>query len=107
MSTRVVHVKREPYDVYIGRPGVWGNTYSHRDGTDAIKVATREEAIEQYRADLWRQIESGELKLGDLAFLAGKTLGCWCAPQPCHGDVLARAAEWAADELQRRRAPRN
>lgn len=24
--------------------------------------------------------------------LAGKTLGCWCAPRPCHGDVLVRLA---------------
>jgi hypothetical protein len=23
-------------------------------------------------------------------------LGCWCAPLPCHGDVLAEAAEAAA-----------
>jgi len=24
-STRVVHCKKEPYDVYIGRPSKWGN----------------------------------------------------------------------------------
>ena len=23
------------------------------------------------------------------AELAGKAIGCWCAPQPCHADVLA------------------
>ena len=24
--------------------------------------------------------------------LRGKTLGCWCAPKPCHGDVLLEIA---------------
>ena len=28
--------------------------------------------------------------MGALSELRGKTLGCWCAPEPCHGDVLAR-----------------
>jgi len=25
---RIVHWKKEPYDVYIGRPGKWGNPYT-------------------------------------------------------------------------------
>lgn len=29
------------------------------------------------------------------AELAGRALGCWCAPQPCHADVLAEEA-WRA-----------
>ena len=24
----------------------------------------------------------------DLERLRGRTLGCWCAPEPCHADVL-------------------
>ena len=32
---RVVHCKKEPYDVYIGRPSKWGNPYSHKDNTKA------------------------------------------------------------------------
>ena len=45
---------------------------------------------------LWRRIEGGELAFADLATLSGKTLACWCVPEPRHGDVPARAAEWAA-----------
>jgi len=26
---RVVHCKREPYDVYIGRGSKWGNPFTH------------------------------------------------------------------------------
>jgi hypothetical protein len=25
--------------------------------------------------------------------LKGKTLGCWCKPLPCHGDLLAELAD--------------
>ncbi|MBX6723654.1 MAG: DUF4326 domain-containing protein, partial [Dactylosporangium sp.] len=25
--------------------------------------------------------------------LRGRVLACWCAPKPCHGDVLARLAD--------------
>ena len=26
----------------------------------------------------------------EIPLLAGKTLGCWCKPNPCHGDVLVK-----------------
>lgn len=102
MSGRVVHVKREEYDVYVGRPSRWGNPYSHKPGTSArYRVATVEEAIAAYRRHLWRQIRSGAISLEELASLDGKTLGCWCAPGPCHAEVLVEAARWAARELER------
>jgi hypothetical protein len=83
MTTRVVHCKREPYDVYIGRGSKWGNPF--KIGVDG----TREEVIAKYcdyianRPDL----------LNSLHELRGKVIGCWCAPQACHGDVLAELAD--------------
>jgi hypothetical protein len=65
-----------------------------------IVVPTVEQAIERYRAHLWAEVRSGRLPLDRLAPLAGKTLGCWCAPGPCHGEVLAAAATWAAAQLR-------
>ena len=44
------------------------------------------------------------MSLEELASLHGKTLACHCAPLPCHGEVLARAAAWAASVLAARRA---
>lgn len=80
--TRVVHCKRNRFDVYIGRPSKWGNQFViGRDGT-------RAEVIEKYRAAL---IANSRL-MGELPELKGKVLGCFCAPQPCHGDVLAELA---------------
>ena len=86
MTTRVVHCKREKHDVYIGRPSKWGNPFAiGKDGT-------RDEVIAKYEA--W--IREQPALMASLPELRGKVLGCWCAPQACHGDVLARLAEEAA-----------
>jgi len=87
-KTRVVNCKKEPYDVYIGRPSKWGNPY--RIGPDG----SREEVIEKYRRHLLNQPEL----LADLDELRGKVLGCWCAPQACHGDVLVELLEKKGSE---------
>ena len=48
-ETKVVHIKKEPYDVYIGRPSIWGNPYSHKEDTLAeFKVRDRKESIEKF-----------------------------------------------------------
>jgi hypothetical protein len=84
---RVVHCKREPYDVYIGRPSKWGNVFSHKKGTLAANLCpTRESAITHYEA--WIRMQPHLLDA--LPELAGKVLGCWCKPQACHGDVLVK-----------------
>jgi hypothetical protein len=82
---RVVHCKRDRHDVYIGRGSKWGNPFTHLDGTTArFRVRTREEAIAKYAAWIRTQSELMEA----LPELAGKTLGCWCAPKACHGEIL-------------------
>ena len=65
------------------------------------KDGTREEVIEQYEEDLDSRLELGTLRFIELASLAGKRLGCWCAPEPCHSDVLARRADEAMEQLRR------
>jgi hypothetical protein len=85
---RVVHCKKESYDVYIGRPSKWGNPFSHKTGTKAkFILPTRAEAIDAYL--YWLTTGEGRHLLKDLPELKGKTLGCWCKPLPCHGDELA------------------
>ena len=82
--------------VLIDRRTKWGNPY--KLGVDG----DREQVIALYRADLWRRIRAGEVTLEELAELDGCWLACWCEPLPCHGDVLARAAEWASGVLAER-----
>jgi len=83
----------QPHEVFIGRGGEWGNPFKIQAGR------TREMAISLYRALLWDEVKSGEVTLESLAALHGKTLVCFCKPEPCHGDVLEAAAAWAAGQL--------
>lgn len=96
MLTRVVHLKKEPYDVYIGRPSKWGNPYSHKEGTLAeFKVANRADALEKFE----KYLLENETLYNSLIELKGKTLGCWCKPNKCHGDILAKWANSIENQL--------
>ena len=89
MTPRVVHCKREEFDVYIGRGSRWGNPYSHKVGTLAEHVVgSRTEAIQKFEEYLL----SNQDLMSSLEELKGKTLGCWCKPKSCHGDILLRYA---------------
>ena len=82
--------------VRIDRRTRWGNPFRITEGV------SRTHAIALYREHLWRRIRAGEVALEDLAALESQTLLCWCRPRlACHGDVLARAAQWAAIKLER------
>lgn len=90
MKKLVVHCKREPYDVLIDRTTIYGNPFSHKEGTRAkFLVETREEAIVRFEAWLLGQPSLLSLVKRELKW---KVLGCWCDPKPCHGHVLARIA---------------
>ena len=89
MTPRVVHCKKEEFDVYVGRGSRWGNPYSHKEGTLAKHVVgSRSEAIQKFEEYLL----SNEELMESLPELRGKTLGCWCKPKSCHGDILLRYA---------------
>lgn len=94
MKPTVVHIARrggvvvQNCDVYIGRAcniGGWNlprskcaNPFSIKD-TGSVSLAV--ERFHEYilnKPDLLAQLHE----------LEGKTLGCWCKPGPCHGDIL-------------------
>ena len=101
MTTRVVRIRRakgqvvQGCDVYIGRPmyqggwelpgSKWANPFPVRDGGRAECIAKYEQHV-RARPDL----------MAALPELRGKTLGCWCKPDACHGDVLVRLLEESA-----------
>jgi len=37
--------------------------------------------------------------MDSLIELKGKTLGCWCHPKQCHGDILSKWANSIGNEL--------
>lgn len=96
---KVVHWKKDDYDVFIGRTvgyfNKWSNPYSHKDNAnikEEFKTETREESIEKFEIYL---LNNKEL-MDDLKSLMYKTLGCWCkgkggkGGKKCHGDIIAK-----------------
>lgn len=92
---KVVHCKKEPFDIYIGRPSFWGNPFSHKEGTKAkYKVSTLQEALDKYEAYI-RRSDRHMARLGELQ---GKTLGCWCfKEEECHGHILIKLVQEVCD----------
>ncbi|MCH9022453.1 MAG: DUF4326 domain-containing protein [Planctomycetes bacterium] len=81
--TKVVHLKNEEFDVLIDRTTIWGNPFV------IGRHGSRADVIDKYRKWILNQPNL----LSQLNLLKGKRLGCWCAPEPCHGDVLVELIE--------------
>ena len=85
--TRVVNLRKDRYDMYIGRAGrgqdgYFGNPFPLGEQPRGATIARyREHFLERLRAD--------EQFARRVRALKGKTLGCFCKPHPCHGDVIA------------------
>ncbi|XP_062602325.1 uncharacterized protein LOC134264043 [Saccostrea cucullata] len=90
---------RNPDHVYIGRdmthyvPGAkgskWGNPFKS-------KQCGREESVRKYKEyiETDREIrDNGRTLYDSLEELRGKTLGCWCYPERCHGNALMELLE--------------
>lgn len=88
--TKVVNIRdRVAWDVYIGRErhfggGKFGNPFIiGKDGT-------RDDVIEKFKVWFQKRIISDPEFKAEVLKLKDKTLACYCAPLPCHGDVYAR-----------------
>jgi hypothetical protein len=87
--TRVVNCHVEAFDRYIGRPSKWGCPFkllAPHPKTGA--PMTRTMVIDLYIDWLYGQPQL----LKQIKTLKGCTLGCFCKPLACHGDVLAELA---------------
>lgn len=76
-DTKLVHCKKELYDILIDRTTKWGNKFEIGKDGDRMEVIRKHMDWLVLQDDL----------LADLEELRGKILGCWCAPlKPCHGE---------------------
>ena len=87
MKTKIVNIKNENYDVYIGRAGrgqsgYFGNPFKLSSNE------TRGATIERYKSYFYQKLESDPQFREQIHALKDKTLGCFCKPYPCHGDVI-------------------
>jgi hypothetical protein len=93
---KVVNLYKEPYDIYIGRAGrgqsgYFGNPIPKNKrcpSCDTIHEGGGS-TLECYKKYLNQRIEKDEEFKKNVKNLKGKTLGCFCKPKPCHGDILA------------------
>lgn len=86
--TNVVNIRTSGYDVYIGRAGkgqdgYFGNPFRLRASE------SRGATIERYKEYFYERLETDPEFKDRIHELQGKTLGCFCKPYACHGDVIA------------------
>ena len=83
--------------VYIGRthPRGWKESTLH----NPFKPSEKVDAIAMFKKHLWGKMQDDNspqmqelLRIIDLLYAGTDVqLGCWCAPNPCHGDVVKAA----------------
>ena len=77
----VVNKYKDKYDVYIGRPSIFGNPFS-------VKEYGREGCIARYKEYFYKRIKEDVKFKEEVLKLKDKVLGCFCKPLACHGDVI-------------------
>ncbi len=89
-TTKVVNIKLgHRYDVYIGRAGkgedgYFGNPFRREPGQ------SHGATLENFRVWFHKRVETDPVYRHRIHALKGKTLGCFCKPHPCHGDIIAQ-----------------
>ena len=81
---RVVFIDGVRYPLY---DSVWANPYK------ITSEQPREKVLELYSVYIEEKIKNNNNLIPELLKLKGKTLGCWCKPEYCHGDILIRLIE--------------
>ena len=99
-ETKVVRIRRQGgvivqnCDVYIGRrftmgqwdlpESIWANPYKVKE------YGSEEKVCELYETYMRERLNKEPTLREQLQLLKGKTLGCWCKPKMCHGDILVK-----------------
>jgi hypothetical protein len=94
----VVNIYKEKYDVYIGRAGkgksgYFGNPIRPGSPCPVCKeIHSKTETIPCFEIAARVRLEQDSEYKKRVSELHDKTLGCFCSPKPCHGDVLIKLA---------------
>ena len=86
-KTRVVNIRKESCDVYIGRAGHGKDGYFGNPFRLDAEMA-RGGTLDRYRKYFYHRLSTDEEFRRRIGELQGKTLGCFCKPNPCHGDII-------------------
>lgn len=82
----VVNKHKGGVGAYIGRPGPFGNPFIIGHHGD------REEVVQRFKEWIYKP-EQLTLRNKMRRELRGKDLVCFCAPLPCHGEVIELLVE--------------
>jgi hypothetical protein len=88
--TTVVNLRQSPYDVYIGRAGHGKDGYFGNPFKLAFDTPIHRKLIlSKYREYFNNRLAIDPIFRDRIHSLKGKTLGCFCKPKLCHGDIIA------------------
>lgn len=96
-----------PDHIYIGRPrqvfidnkrfpeksSGWENPFTIKQYGDRDTVCEKYKEYVKSKPEMMKKLEE----------LRGKTLGCWCKPERCHGDVLVELLEEISESKEFRK----
>lgn len=83
-------------NIYIGRAGVIfinNERYPKQSSIfcNPFKIGrdgNRNEVLDKYKDYIIKKLDNDINLRNELMKLKDKNLGCWCAPDPCHGNIL-------------------
>jgi hypothetical protein len=82
--------------IYIGRANRQFNLAQSKFANPfpITQTCSRPESVDKYRFWLYDQLKKGVITKQDILNLQGNDLCCYCAPLPCHGDILVKAVNF-------------
>lgn len=96
MKLHTVNINKYTDDdyIYIGRPSRYGSPFSSKDKNIAdIQVENKSEAMSMCKEHFEQNPEIIDELIAELKEKNLHKLGCFCAPKPCHGDILIELIE--------------
>jgi hypothetical protein len=98
--TKVANLRWDDYDVYIGRGG--GKFNGYFGNPFAMIRQTPEErdlVLDKFKKYFYNRVNNDEEFRNRVLELKDKTLGCFCHPKPCHGDIIAQWLDGRDEEM--------
>jgi hypothetical protein len=100
MPVKVVKISRKylNFGTYIGREWAGNGESLFHNPYHIGPDGSRAEVIAKF-AEYWYSPQQKFLREAALTHIAQHaTLGCWCKPRDCHGDIIAGYLNWKRQE---------